>query len=236
MYLSAEKVLVGLSRVQSLQHLRVIPFGPGQTDNHLHSLKPNEVMLHWFAGYDKDGFWSAQKSAQSISKYPISAKCHSKTKRSVPSTKKTSSTSTTTSKKDVQQSDSTIARVVKQFRLNASHAPPADTTRLFHSFWVPGDGHCLFNSFKSALRLMTPVSLMRRQVVNVISDESDPMIRLSAMNAHITREQEYHNPAYNDVELLDAGTIFSPGQMDVRFSTLWAQYSDEMLSTAWAGP
>jgi hypothetical protein len=236
MYLSAEKVLVGLSRVQTLQHLRIIPFAPGQTDNHLHSLRPNELMLHWFAGYGKDGFWSAQNSAQSIAKNPIS-KQKNKNKSSVPSTKKTSSSSTTTSKKDQQTSanDSNIVRVVKQFRLNAAHALPADTTKLFHSFWVPGDGHCLFNAMKSTLHLMTPVSILRRQVVDLISDESDPMIRLSTMNAHIAREQEFGNRHYNDVELLDAGTVFSPGQMDVRFSTLWAQYSDEMLSTAWAG-
>ena len=235
MYLSAEKVLVGLSRVQTLQHLSIIPFAPGQTDNHLHSLRPNEVMLHWFAGYGNDGFWSAQNSAASIAKNPISHKKHSKTKSSVTSKNKKSSTSTTTSKKDQQSSDSNLARVVKQFLLNAAHAPPTDTTKLFHSFWVPGEGHCLFNSFKSALHLMTTVSILRRQVVDLISDESDAMKWLSTMNAHIAREQEFHNPAYNDVELLDAGSINSPGQMDIRFSTLWAQYSDEMLSTAWAG-
>jgi hypothetical protein len=235
MYLSAEKVLVGLSRVQTLQHLRIIPFAPGQTDNHLHSLRPNEIMLHWFAGYGNDGLWSAQNSAASIARNPISHKKHSKTKNSVKSPKKPSSTSTTTSKKDQQSSESNLARVVKQFRLNAAHAPPADTTKLFHAFYVPGDGNCLFNSFKSALHLMTSVSILRRQVVDLISDESDPMKRLSTMNAHIAREQEFHNPAYNDVELLDAGSINSPGQMDIRFSTLWAQYSDEMLSTAWAG-
>ena len=98
MYLSAEKVLVGLSRVQTLQHLRIIPFAPGQTDNHLHSLRPNEIMLHWFAGYGKDGLWSAQNSAASIARNPISHKKHSKPKNSVKSPKKTSSTSTTTSK------------------------------------------------------------------------------------------------------------------------------------------
>ena len=88
MYLSAEKVLVGLSRVQTLQHLRIIPFAPGQTDNHLHSLRPNEIMLHWFAGYGNDGLWSAQNSAASIARNPISHKKYSKTKSSVTSTKK----------------------------------------------------------------------------------------------------------------------------------------------------
>jgi hypothetical protein len=235
MYLSAEKVLVGLSRVQTLQHLRIIPFAPGQTDNHLHSLRPNEVMLHWFAGYGNDGFWSAQNSAQSIAKNPLSSKKQSKTKSSVNSTKKASSSSSTPSKKVPNTSDTNLPRVVKQFRLNAAHSLPADSTKLFHAFFVPGDGNCLFHSFKSALHLMTSVSILRRQVVDLISDESDPMKRLSTMNAHIAREQEFHNPAYNDVDLFDAGSINSPGQMDIRFSTLWAQYSDEMLSTAWVG-
>jgi hypothetical protein len=192
-------------------------------------------MLHWFAGYGNDGFWSAQNSAQSIAKNPLSSKKQSKTKSSVNSTKKASSSSSTPSKKVPNTSDTNLPRVVKQFRLNAAHSLPADSTKLFHAFFVPGDGNCLFHSFKSALHLMSSVSILRRQVVDLISDESDPMKRLSTMNAHIAREQEFHNPAYHDVELLDAGSIHSPGQMDIRFSTLWAQYSDEMLSTAWAG-
>ena len=176
-----------------------------------------------------------KNSAASIARNPISHKNHSKTKNSVKSPKKTSSTSTTTSKKNQQSSDSNLPRVVKQFRLNSAHAHPADSTKLFHAFFVPGDGNCLFNSFKSTLHLMTTVSILRRQVVDLISDESDPMKRLSTMNAHIAREQEFHNQTYNNVDLLDAGSINSPGQMDIRFSTLWAQYSDEMLSTSWAG-
>ena len=55
---------------------------------------------------------------------------------------------------------------------------------------------------------MTQIFLMRRQVVDLISNESGPMIRLSTMNAHIAREQEFHNPANNDVKLL-GNTCFS---------------------------
>ncbi len=72
-------------------------------------------------------------------------------------------------------------------------------------------------------------------MVDSIADEQDPAIRLSALNTHIAREQEFNNSAYDDIDLFDAGTIFSPGQLDVRFFALWVRYSDEMLHTAWAG-
>ncbi len=61
------------------------------------------------------------------------------------------------------------------------------------------------------------------------------MKRLSALNAHISREQEHFNPAWMGVALLDAGTDLSPGVMDDRFYALWTRYSDEMRATAWAG-
>ena len=72
-------------------------------------------------------------------------------------------------------------------------------------------------------------------MVAFISGERDAMKRLSALNAHISREQEHQNPAWADVELLDPGTDFSPGVMDIRFSALWVKYSDEMTTRAWAG-
>ncbi len=53
MSLTAEKVLVGLSRVETLEHLRILPYNPSGNQNHLYTLKPNELMLHWFAGYDE---------------------------------------------------------------------------------------------------------------------------------------------------------------------------------------
>ncbi len=57
MSLTAEKVLVGLSRVETLEHLRILPYGPSQNQNHLTNLKPNELMLHWMAGFNESGFW-----------------------------------------------------------------------------------------------------------------------------------------------------------------------------------
>jgi hypothetical protein len=52
---------------------------------------------------------------------------------------------------------------------------------------------------------------------------------------NLLREQEFDNPAWANVDLFDAGTDLSPGQLDIRFSTLWCQYSDEMTSRSWAG-
>jgi hypothetical protein len=58
-------------------------------------------------------------------------------------------------------------------------------------------------------------------------------IKLFILN--LSREQEFDNAAWANVDLFDAGTDLSPGQLDVRFSTLWCQYSDEMTSRSWAG-
>ncbi len=193
MYLSAEKVLVGLSRVQSLKHLRILPFAPGQTDNHLLSLKPNDIMLHWFAGYRPDGVWSAQRSAASIAKFPLATKkkqrqsSNSAPQTQQPQKQKTSNTTSAlsmgnTSSKSVSSlaSTSSSVRVVAQFRINMAHAPSSDPARLFHSFYIPGDGDCLFTSFIRSLHLSSSVSSLRRQVVDSIADEQDPAIRLSA--------------------------------------------------------
>ena len=76
---------------------------------------------------------------------------------------------------------------------------------------------------------------LRAQVVRVISDEGNPAIRISALNAHISREAEHRNPAWQNVALLDAGTVNRAGELDIQFSHLWVQYADEMSSNAWAG-
>ena len=245
MQLTAEKVLVGLSRVAELDHLRIIPFAPGQTETHLYWLKPSELMIHWLLGFDPDGNWSAQRSADSIAKHPISTKKQKgsgKTNsQSVPNTSSSSSAPPQKTADPARNAaDTTSAlrsiRVVSQFRLNLAHAPPRlDPTTLYHSFEVPGDGHCLFNSFLRSLHLHTRVSELRLQMIQRISEERNVMKRLSALNAHISREQDRLNSAWMDVDLLDAGTDLSPGVMDVRFSALWIRYSDEMGAAAWAG-
>ena len=242
MTLTAEKMLVGFSRVEKLDHLRILPFGPGQTEQHLYGLKPSELMIHWFLGFGPDGIWSAQRSAQSIAKHPISKK-----KKSASSSKSSKTTHWQSPKTSAKSTDSAHAtgasfssvsmstQVVSQFRINLSHAPPSDPARFYHAFAIPGDGHCLFNSFRRSLLLQDTVATLRQQMIDFISGERDAMKRLSALNAHISREQEHQNPAWADVELLDPGTDFSPGVMDIRFSALWVKYSDEMTTRAWAG-
>ena len=251
MPLTAEKVLVGLSRVAELDHLRILPFAPGQTETHLYRLKPKELMIHWFLGFGQDGKWSSQRAAQSIAKHPISNKGKIKiaSKANSQSAPKTSSTSAGTSSLSQKSAGGTNSakttdpasvpvsdRVNSQFRLNLAHAPHlSDPIKLYHAFAIPGDGHCLFNSYIKNLHLRITVMELRQQMIDFISAERSSMKRLSALNAHILREQEHLNPAWMDVDLFDAGTDLSPGVMDVRFSALWIRYSDAMTSSAWAG-
>jgi len=131
--------------------------------------------------------------------------------------------------------DSQSRRVIARFRLNRSQVLPSDADTIYSSFFVSGDGHCLFTSFSQALQLQTTISQLRRRVVDHITAIQDPVIRISTLNCHIAREQEVHNKAWLGVALFDAGTVFQPGVMDARFDRLWAQYSNEMLSVSWAG-
>ena len=55
------------------------------------------------------------------------------------------------------------------------------------------------------------------------------------MNAHIAREAEHSNPKWVDIDLLDAGTVLQPGDMDVRLSHLCVEYQEEMTDNSWAG-
>ena len=188
MSLTAEKVLVGLSRVETLEHLRILPFSPSQTINHLLAMKPNELMLHWVAGYDESGYWSTQGSAQSIQKHPLNSKNKGKT-----NSKKTSGC--TSSKPATMSADTATApksgqnsvQVVSQFRLNLAHASRGSVDKLHHAFFVPGDGHCLFRSFVQFLKISTSISQLRRQTVNYIASDPDSINRINALNAHIAR-------------------------------------------------
>ena len=188
MTITAEKLLVGLSRVQMLDHLRILPFGPGQNEQHLYCLKPNQLMLHWFAGFNEAGIWSPQGAAASIQKHPLTS-TKKRAATSTGSTKRQASTKSSAPPKTSsdQSSESSSVRVVSQFRLNLAHAWRANTDKLFHAFNVPGDGHCLFHSYILFLKLQTAVSELRRQTVDYIASDPNPIRRLSALNAHIAR-------------------------------------------------
>jgi hypothetical protein len=69
--LTAEKVLVGLSRSQRMDDLRILPFSAGQTEEHLFKLKPNVAMLNWLSGFNSDGKWCPELTKESIKKYPL---------------------------------------------------------------------------------------------------------------------------------------------------------------------
>ena len=83
------------------------------------------------------------------------------------------------------------------------------------------------------MRIQDSVSDLRRQVVHSIENQPNAMRRLSALNAHIGREQEHGN--WLDVEMFDAGTDDNPGALDERFYAVFRRYSDHMLSIAWGG-
>jgi hypothetical protein len=156
MSLTAEKLLVGLSRVERLDHLRILPYGPGQNEQHLYSLKPNQLMLHWFARFNESGVWSPQGSAASVQKHPLT---YSKKRASTASTTRQNSNKPSVQPEmSNQASDQNSVRVVSQYRLNLAHAWRGDTDRLFHAFHVPGDGHCLFHSYILFLKIPTTVS------------------------------------------------------------------------------
>jgi hypothetical protein len=159
-------------------------------------------MLHWMAGFNESGFWSVQGSAQSIQKHPLATKTKRKTASATTpgqaSTKKTTkhaetSTGPTTTHNAVQ--------VVSQFRLNLAHALRVNTDKLFHSFFVEGDGHCLFRSFIQYLKISTPISQLRRETVDYLASDPSSINRLNALNAHILRFvnlwQSYACPCFN---------------------------------------
>jgi hypothetical protein len=149
MSLTAEKVLVGMSRAAQLNRLRILPFAPGQIDNHLHSLNPNALMLHWFARYGPDGIWSAQRSAQSIQKFPLSL-TKNKHKKIANTSGKGASEKTRTSKSTAIKTTKTPSKnasnslhsvqISSQFRLNLAHAITSDPAnlcaKLFNEFFL----------------------------------------------------------------------------------------------------
>ena len=186
MSLTAEKLLVGLSRVEMMDHLRILQYSPGQNEQHLYCLKPNQLMLHWFQGFNESGFWSKHGSAMSIQRYPITSKKNNKQ-----NTSKKPSAPPKHSTNENSSSEQASVRVTSQFRLNLAHAWRANTDRLFHAFHVAGDGHCLFRSFILFLKLQISVSELRRQTVQYIASDSNPINRLNALNSHIARLSPY---------------------------------------------
>ena len=150
MSLTAEKLLVGLSRVQMLDHLRILPYGPGQNEQHLYCLKPNQLMLHWFAGFNESGIWSPQGSAASIQKHPLT------------STKKRASTSTGSTKRQPSNKSSAPPTLHQFWSLQAvtlvthsSHCiySPSSAEASFHVpepcplAWIPQDLRTLIEVF-----------------------------------------------------------------------------------------
>jgi hypothetical protein len=251
--LSYEKLLVGLSRVSTKNDVKILPMHQSQSLNHLFKLKPNVSMLNWLAGYNADGRWCPELARDAVQRNPCKKQRQAKSscplrqqgsqtkqKTSQPSNSKVSKPNVqlqsklqmrNQTRKATDDSQLSTFRVVSRFPLNLAHAPHNDADKLYNAFHVPKDGHCLFNAFKFSLQIQESVAVaeLRRQVVSFIENDTDPMRRLAALNAHIGREQDHNR--WIDVDLFDPGT----GELDVRFSETWVRYSDHMLGCAWAG-
>jgi hypothetical protein len=61
------------------------------------------------------------------------------------------------SKNQKKQAPSSMHCIMAQFELNLSHAIQATPNKIVHAFFVPYDGHCLFQAFKSSLNIQTSV-------------------------------------------------------------------------------
>lgn len=234
-----------------MDNIRILPFDSSQNRQHLFQLKPDLRMLLWLHGYDDTGKWTPSKSKAALAKYPLVTKKNkpkssssttaSSDHSSGPATKSSTSSKSKNQKQappdkdQSSQSPSFSQRIMRRFPLNLAHAIPLTPDRVFKAYFVPYDGHCLFQSFKDSIQLQSTIHDLRNAVVRNISEESNPQIRISALNTHIAREQNHRNPAWHNVNLLDAGTVLVPGEMDIQFSHLWVKYADEMSDNAWAG-
>ncbi len=111
---------------------RKLPFAPGQTDNQLHSLKPNEVMLHWLLGMDLMGHGLHSVLDSRLKNIKSTQRNNAKTKILCQQTKNPIPPLTGSSITKIGQSSS-AAQVVSQFRIDEAQAPPSDPARLYHS-------------------------------------------------------------------------------------------------------
>ena len=157
---------------------------------------------------------------------------------SVPS-KKNEDISTGTQRKPRSASissgtESRKRNIIKTFRLRCT--APNVPTRQFCSFFVKGDGDCLFASVKQLLHLDLSITEMRRQVVQYIQNTL-VNVRISAVNEHLAREPSWDNERLyddNGVEILLNADFPQVVQTD-RFVHLWDRYRHDMTRHSYAG-
>ena len=96
-------VLVGLTRVRDLAHIRTMPLLPGQSFKHLYTLRADSLMLAWTSVFlgpnvpsENRGTWCEDRAKQALAKYNADLLLSSKQKKPVskpkhPPVKKTAS-------------------------------------------------------------------------------------------------------------------------------------------------
>ncbi len=63
-----QHLYVALSRVRKRCTLKLMPFHHPSSLDYLFSLKPPQYLIEWLAGFDSEGFWSAEKAHQTLNK------------------------------------------------------------------------------------------------------------------------------------------------------------------------
>jgi hypothetical protein len=219
-------LLVGLTKVRDIDHIRILPRLPGQTQDHL--LKPDVVMLAWMAGFNaKTGTWSEVLAHNAHDEILAALRCGRKTNRHAssaqlpqhtkpatvpPSARATDSDpSKDQGSKSAASGDSSQAKPSGNrwlrnltpslgFKIASqgliSNMKPFGRSAGYRSFKNGGGGDCLFESFKQALELSDTVLNMRRHLVDTLAAESSPDKHAHQLNEHVLRELDAHNERY----------------------------------------
>ena len=238
-------VLVGLSRVRDLTHIRTMPMQKGQDQRHLLKLKANPEMLCWLNGYNTPNkTWSFELAQQALSKITgAPPPTHHKRPRpadvepapSSVASKKTCPPATAprrplTRTKLVASRTFTINSEGRISNMQALH-------KAFTSFDNLGNGDCLFESFKQSCPHITAnYKEMRANMVRHIESIADPQIRVGHLNEHVFREADAGNRRYRKyrgIGLDEQHPLLTLHSHE--FAQLWQQYCDEMKADAYAG-
>ena len=262
--LNHSMVLVGLTRVRDLAHIRTMPLLDGQTNTHLYKLRADPVMLAWLKGFETDsGLWSYSKAHESLNQHGVSGHglstpARQRKARSSDSTNEASSappaaarkpasqtppaTSSSSQRKERDQSSSgqrlAAPRKVQSHTFSIASqgriANMKDFRGSFRSYENSGAGDCLFESFRQALGMTDPVLLMLSQMVAQLQYSTDNM-RVTQLNEHIMREIDAGNLDYMGFrDLNESNTVITMDSAD--FVQLWHRYKEDMeQDNAWGG-
>ena len=188
-------LLVGLTRVRSLDHVRIMPLLDGHSLEHLKKLAPNRRMLCFLAGYDKQGIWHPDKTREALDKFRNPKKnqppARAKQKpRSTPSVKPAIPAPCNTRAKRSAPEHPT-ARPAGQQRVSRRFLVPQLSPTLHSSFDTPEDGNCLFHAFSAATTCTQSAHALRTNLMDHIEQIADLPLRCHLLTQFFPN-QEFH--------------------------------------------